>query len=155
MVEELYTAYREPLLRYCIAMCGDRALAEDIVQMSFMRALEHIPDLEKLHPMQMRSWLYKTSRNLFYDHVRRASLGAEKEQPAPDETEESGFEEAEICMLLCSLPHELAILFSQRYFEGYTSTDLGEMYGVPPATIRGKLAKARKLLRESLKEDQI
>lgn len=155
MVEELYTLHREALLRYCILLCGDVALAEDIVQNAFMRAISHFDDLEKLNPAQRRSWLYKTIRNLFYDHVRRVSVGREKEKPADEATEETGYEETEIYMLLACLPYELSVLFSQRYIEGYTSTELGDIYGVPPATIRGKLMKARTILKEFLKEDKI
>jgi len=155
MVGELYEVYRLPLLRYCIVMCGNQAMAEDIVHMAFMRAMTHLTDLEKLNPAQCRSWLYKTARNLFYDHVRRVSLGAEKEQAVIDKTEDSGFEEAEIYMLLSRLPNELGTLFYQRYFEGYTSTELGEMYGLPPATIRWKLTNARKTLKQYFEEDKI
>ena len=153
MVEELYTQHREALLRYCVMMCGNAALAEDIVQNAFMRAISHFEDLQKLDKAQRRSWLYKTSRNLFYDHVRRDAAGAKKECGKPDETEEAGYAEAEIRMLLACLPGELSILFEQRYLMGYTATDLSEMYDVPASTIRGKLMKARRILKACLMEE--
>lgn len=153
MVEELYTLHREPLLRYCIIMCRNQTVAEDIVQMAFMRAMSHLDTLETLNGAQRRSWLYKTARNLFYDHVRRTSMSADKEQAADDETEDDGYAEAEMYMILTVLPYDLGVLFSQRYIEGYTSTELSDIYGVPSATIRGKLMKARKLLKEYLKEE--
>ena len=153
MVEEIYTVHREPLLKYCIVMCRDRALAEDIVHNTFMRAMAHIDELMELKTPQLRSWLYKTARNLFYDHVRRAAVGAQREKAISEEIQEAGYGETEIQMILAFLPYDLRILFSQRYFEGYTSSELSKMYGIPPATIRGKLMKARKLLKEYLMEE--
>ena len=153
MVEEMYTVHRMPLLKYCIVMCRDQALAEDIAHNTFLRAMAHISELNRLNEHQMRAWLCKTARNLFYDHVRRAAMGAEREKAVCEETEETGYEEAEIRMLLTVLPGDLRNLFSKRYLEGYTSSELSRMYGIPPATIRGKLMKARKLLKEYLMEE--
>ena len=153
MVEELYTLHREALLKYCIVMCGDRALSEDIVQNAFMRAISHYEDLERLNAAQRRSWLYRTARNLFYDHVRRAAIAKEKEGSPPDEFNEGGYGEAEMRMILARLPYELSVLFEQRYLQGYSASDLSEMYGVASATIRGRLMKARTILKEYLMEE--
>ena len=153
MVEEIYTVHREPLLKYCIVMCRDRALAEDIVHNTFMRVMAHMDDLMDMNAPQIRSWLFKTARNLFYDHVRRTAIGAEREKTVSEETREAGYGDVEIQMILAVLPHDLRILFSQRYLEGYTSSELSRMYDIPPATIRGKLMKVRKLLKEYLMEE--
>ena len=37
MVEELYTAFYEELLRYCVSMTGERSTAEDVVQDAYIR----------------------------------------------------------------------------------------------------------------------
>lgn len=153
MVEEMYTVHREPLLKYCIVLCRDIALAEDIVHNTFMRAIAHMDDLMELKTPQIRSWLYKTARNLFYDHVRRAAIGAQRENAVSEEVQEAGYGEAEMQMVLSVLPCDIRILFSQRYLEGYTSSELSKMYDIPPATIRGKLMKARKLLKAYLMEE--
>ena len=51
-------------------------------------------------------------------------------------------------MQLCSeLPEEERILFLKRYFEGYDSTQLSDMYGIPPSTVRYRLSSARRKLR--------
>lgn len=153
MIEALYSVHREPLLRYCIVMCRDMALAEDIVHNTFMRAMAHIGDLMEMNAPQVRSWLYKTARNLFYDHVRRAAVAAETEKAVSEEVKETGYDETEVCMVLDQLPYDLRDLFSKRYIEGYTSSDISKMYGIPPATVRGKLMKARKMLKEYFQED--
>lgn len=44
-------------------------------------------------------------------------------------------------------------LFRKRYLEGYTAAELGKMYGLPPATVRTRLAKARRYLSQLLMEE--
>ena len=73
MVEQLYTEFHSRLLARCTAMCHDSAMAEDLVQETFLRALTHIGDLQDLSSEQRRAWLYKTAQRLYIDHIRKAS----------------------------------------------------------------------------------
>ena len=51
------------------------------------------------------------------------------------------------------LPPAEQELFRKRYLEGYTAAELGKMYGLPPATVRTRLAKARRYLSQLLMEE--
>ena len=73
MVEELYAAFYDELLRYCASIARQQAAAEDLVQETYLRALGHLDSLEDLSRSQRRAWLYKTARNLYIDRVRKAS----------------------------------------------------------------------------------
>lgn len=74
-------------------------------------------------------------------------LKPEPETPDPD------FAEAEARRLLELLPPAEQELFRKRYLEGYTAAELGKMYGLPPATVRTRLAKARRYLSQLLMEE--
>ncbi|WP_242838233.1 RNA polymerase sigma factor [Butyrivibrio proteoclasticus] len=37
-----------------------------------------------------------------------------------------------------------------RYFDGYSSTQIGQLLGLPPGTVRSKLHEARKHLKDML-----
>ena len=118
--------------------------AEDIVQETFLRALEHADVLNDLDKHQCRAWLYKTARNLFIDRVRREA--ARPEAGVKEETEDD-LSQIEVMQLCSELPEEERILFLKRYFEGYDSTQLSDMYGIPPSTVRYRLSSARRKLR--------
>ena len=66
-IEELFAALESPLLSYALRLAGERSLAEDIVQESFMRL--HAQFAEVREP---RRWLYRTAHNLALNQ-RRAS----------------------------------------------------------------------------------
>ena len=54
-------------------------------------------------------------------------------------------------LLLNSLPDLEGVLFTMRYLLGYNSKQIGELFQLPPGTVRSKLSLARKHLREALK----
>lgn len=83
MIDRLYMNYHNELLWYCINLSGnDRAFAEDIVQDTFMRALENAHILNNMPEAKCRSWLYKTAKNIFIDKIRRIN-----NEPQPDYNE--------------------------------------------------------------------
>ncbi|MDO4741362.1 MAG: RNA polymerase sigma factor [Eubacteriales bacterium] len=154
MIESLYSRLFEELALWCAGMTEDRGAAEEIVQEAFLRAMAHEADLEPLAPEQRRAWLYRTVKNLFLDRKRRARLLVSLEQ-----MQQSGFEpaalmqelgESEWNALLEALPPPEGMLFALRYLEGYTSSQLGQMFSMPAATVRSRLASARKRLREMI-----
>ena len=151
MITELYAVYRAELLKYCCMICGNAGDAEDLLQETFMKALSNLDLLEELSDKERRAWLYKVARNLFYDACRRRAVEINNRTPAEEETD-GGFSEVETAAILSSLPPELSQLFIKRYFVGYNSKELAEEYGLSPSGVRAALSRARKLLREKLKE---
>jgi len=152
-VQDLYTKFYKELLAYCAAMTKNRASAEDLVQETYLKAFTHWDDVEDLSTGQRRAWLYRTARNLYIDQVRKQA----RETPAGEETLAlASFEEdlsrAAVAQLIARLPAAEQSLFTLRYFEGYTSKELGELYGLPAATVRSRLASAKRRLREWITE---
>ena len=103
-------------------------------------------------PEQQRSWLYKAARNLFLDGMRRTALLQRKQRLLLDEEEmdEDGFSRAETELLLLRLPPEDRTMFRLRYLEGYSAVEIGEMFDMPPATVRTRLLRSRQLLKKEM-----
>lgn len=152
-INDLYGAFYKEMLTYCPALTKNRSTAEDLVQDAYVRAMTHWGDLYKLERSQCRAWLYKTARNLFIDQTRRQAreTPAEEEQLALASFEED-LSQAAVAQLVGRLPEDERAIFSLRYFEGYNSKELGEIFSLPPATIRSRLASAKRRLREWLKD---
>ncbi len=152
MVRDLYERHYEELMRYCLQLCRSRELALDLMQETFLRALEREEAMETFSPGQRRAWLYRTARNLFLDSVRKNALLQRKQRLLLDEEdgEEDGFLRAETELLLLRLPPEDRTLFRLRYLEGYSAVELGEMFDMPPATVRTRLLRARQLLKKEM-----
>ena len=148
-MEELYGGFYKEILAYCTAMTKSRTAAEDLVQETYVRAFTHWDDFQNLSRCQSRAWLYKTARNLFIDQARRQSreTQADEEQLALSAFEED-LSRTAVLQLVGRLPETERAIFSMRYFEGYKSRELGEIFNLSPATIRSRLASAKRRLRE-------
>ena len=153
MIDKLYTEFHKNLLWYCINLSNNNpSMAEDIVQETFIRAMENIHKLNELSEGQCRSWLYRTAKNIFIDRVRRAA-----NQPNPETSliEEDDLSKVIVRLLCNQLPEEEGGLFWMRYIEGYRSTELGEIFDLPPSTVRSKLSSARKKMAKIYMEEKV
>ena len=118
-----------------------------------MRVFTHWEDVEDLSTSQCRAWLYRTARNLFIDQARKLA----RETPAEEEqlslaSFEEDLTQAAVAQLIARLPDGERTLFTMRYFEGYNARELGEMFDLPAATVRSRLASAKRRLREWIQE---
>lgn len=151
MWEELYEAHFSELIAFGTTMSGSRELAEDLVQETFVRGLMNEELLEDLSFSKRRAWLYRTLKNLFFDRYRRAALENQYVQGLqPDNPAEEGLQEVENALILQSITPEDRTLFQLRYFEGYTAQEIGKMLDIPPGTIRSRLSRCRKYLKEHM-----
>ncbi len=146
MIENLYRNYHSQLLWYCLNLSSNnRALAEDIVQDTFIRGLENAHVLNDLTDSQCRAWLYKTAKNIFIDKIRQ--INREPKQEFKFVTEDD-LSEIMVKQLCGQLPREESDLFWLRHMEGYNSSELGKLFDLPSSTVRARLASARKKLRK-------
>ena len=64
-LDRLFREYHAPLVRYLTRRLGDRDLAEEVAQETFLRAMRHGPVTSE------RSWLFAVATNLVRDEARR------------------------------------------------------------------------------------
>ena len=151
MWEELYEDHYQELLAYGTRMSGSKELAEDLVQEAFVKALMHPEIIEDLSPDKQRAWLYRTLKNLFFDRYRRAVLEKEYAQSWQLEyLEDPGIQEIENAMLLRSIKPQDRAIFLLRYFVGYSAEEIAQMLALPPGTVRSRLSRCRKYLKQNL-----
>ena len=151
MWEELYEDHYQELLAYGTRMSGSKELAEDLVQEAFVKALMHPETIEDLSPGKQRAWLYRTLKNLFFDRYRRAILEKEYAQSwQPEYLEDPGIQEIENAMLLRSIKPQDRAIFLLRYFVGYSAEEIAQMLALPPGTVRSRLSRCRKYLKQNL-----
>ena len=151
MLELLYQRYRGELIRWCQCMTGDPSVSEDLVQEAFLRAISNQALLEGLSEAQRRAWLYRTVKNQYLDRLRHARFETAAESLPESLRRSPEYDRIDWEQLLDSLPGQEGVLFALRYLDGYTSAELGKLFGLPPGTVRSKLSLARKHLKNALK----
>ena len=151
MWEEFYEDHYKELVAYGTRVSGSKELAEDLVQETFVKALMNTGIVADLSPSKQRAWLFRTFKNLFFDRYRRVVLENEYEQSwQPEYLEDRGIQEIENAMLLQSINPQDRAIFHLRYFDGYSAEEISQMMNLPPGTIRSKLSRCRKYLKQNL-----
>ena len=151
MWEELYEAHYRELTAYLIHMSASKELAEDLVQETFVRAMINAGTLVELSPSKQRAWLFRTVKNLFFDRCRRAILENEYiESRRPEGTEDRDMQMVDNSMLLQKLIPQDQVIFQLRYFEDYSAQEIAKMMNLPPGTVRSRLSRCRKFLKQNL-----
>ena len=103
-----------------------------------------------LSPKKQRAWLYRTFKNLFFDRYRHTIIENKYiETFHPDGVEKQWIQDIENIMLLQSLTSNDKMIFQLRYFYGYTTEEISKMMNLPPGTIRSKLSRCRKYLKQN------
>ena len=154
MWDEIYQRHYPELLKYCMGACRDRELAEDLVQETFLKALQSADTFEDLGPSQRRAWLYRTMKNLICDRYRRAVLESQYAQTLEEDAVslDPGIQQTENELVLQMLTPEDRMLFTLRYMEGYNASEISGMLGIPTGTIRARLSRCRKYLKQLMDE---
>jgi RNA polymerase sigma-70 factor, ECF subfamily len=133
--------------------------AEDIAQETFFRAFR-AGDLSKIE--HMRAWLGRIAWRLALNCARnrsedRRNIRSEdllRTLPAAETAAEEILIRKERAALLervlLSLPRDLRETFALLTVEGMTSQSAAEILGIPDGSVRDRLSRARKVIKEKL-----
>jgi RNA polymerase sigma-70 factor (ECF subfamily) len=144
--------YQSPLFSYLTGKLGDRSLAEEAAQESFVRAFQSLPKLRK--PESFYSWLLgiagRVAKEQFRSHKRRQQDREAAEtmlgdaDPTDDPTEYP-LEEA-----IAVLPETYRQVILLRFYEELSCQELAEQLDMPLGTVTKTLSRAYALLRQEL-----
>ena len=133
--EDIYTRYFRHLYRISLSLTQDRALAEEITQETFFKALKSLNKFDG--SKDIRAWLFTIARNAYYSHCRAHKRTLSQEdlpQELPDsvrieermEDEESAFA---IHQFLHTMPEPYKEVFSLRVFGELPYEKIGRLFG--------------------------
>ncbi len=159
--EVVYDRHADAAFSLAYRRCGQRALAEDVVQESFL-ALWRSGARYDRNRGSVRTWILGIVHNRGIDALRRRAVrdrgrvseeGVEERMAAPERTElevARRDEAREIRDALEQLPDEQSRVIELAYFGGLTHVQIASMLDTPVGTIKGRmrlgLAKMRMAL---------
>jgi len=145
----LVERYRCALVGYLAGLLGTRDDAEELAQETFLRAWREAPGLRD--PAVVGAWLHRIARNLAMSHMRRARpVPLVVEPPGPEPA--VGDEDRTVALLAAvgrlSGPHREVI--GRKHFGNATVEQIALQLGIPAGTVRSRLSRAYRELRELL-----
>lgn len=160
----------KPLFRLALRLTGDPAAAEDLVQETYLRALQAFGSLRD--PQRVRPWLFQILSRLVIDRHR----AARREEPLEDPEELdrfslydrvadedpfpysdrlhddflAQFQDEEVRRALLALPEVYRMPLVLLYVEELSYRELADMLNCPVGTVMSRLHRGRKALERAL-----
>ncbi len=153
---QLFETEETPLLRYAFSLVGRRAIAEEIVQETFLQLHTHWDSVE--NPV---AWLFRSVRNRSYNHHRdhkRETLSDEAEalgsgaSESPEDLihrmEAAGF----LRLLVAELEEADRLLIDLKYFQDLKYKEISEKTGLSIGNVGYRLHHVLKQLADKLQQ---
>jgi RNA polymerase sigma-70 factor (ECF subfamily) len=162
--EQIVRRYQRPIISLIARMTRDVALAEDLAQETFVKAFRSLAAFDTTR--RLSSWLFRIAHNTALDAMRRARSSGKSanhspaehdpgDQPAappvPDPVEQQALGGA-LQAALAQVRLEYRVATVLRYEEGLSFDEIGHVMGIPSATARSHVHRARKELVRLLTE---
>jgi RNA polymerase sigma-70 factor (ECF subfamily) len=165
--EQLIQRFERPLFTYADGILQNAFDAQEVVQDALMRAHKALTrqyDEERCAALALRPWLFRTVRNLSLN--KRRSKRSSLEQPLEsfddgrlgpfvhlEGSELERKEEIELLRRAMSLlPVDARELIVLRFMEEMPYAEIAKTVGASEASLRGKVFRSLKLLRDALEQ---
>ncbi len=160
---ELDAMFRPTIVDFLRSSCGDRCLADELANETFLRAYRSLSGFRGQGRQQFRSFLFTISNNLLKDHYRgrkplqSTTLEAQDDSLAQlgDSSAEKPLETQERAQMLrralASLEPGQAKLIRLAHLKDLKAEQIADMLGKPSAqAVRAALSRAMKDLKATL-----
>lgn len=151
LLETLYQNYARELLLYLYSLCRNQAMAEDLLQEVFLKALLSLQDT---HP-NFRAWLYLVAKNLYLNQAKRhppAAIPDDSSNPQ-DNPLELLLKQERLQLLFSALfslsPMQREVITLQ-YFSGLSQKEIAQLLRLSPGNVRIIAHRAKKELKQRL-----
>jgi RNA polymerase sigma-70 factor (ECF subfamily) len=152
--------YQARVFGLALTIVGDRALAEEIAQETFLKAFQHAATFDPRRG-KVVTWLLSVARHSAIDALRLrravptdpdvlALLHAGVRAPGPDEAPVQADEAEALRRALAELPPEQRRALLLATFYGRTGREIAELEGAPLGTIKTRIRSALIKLRGAL-----
>jgi RNA polymerase sigma-70 factor (ECF subfamily) len=152
----LISRYSDPLYRHALCMTGSPDVAEDILQMSFIKAYQHLAEVRG----RFDAWVFRIVANGCKDwlkNIRRTHLSYdEDDQPSgyatPDEELDRTELRSDLDRALAALPPSLREAFVMKHVEGRSYEEMADLLGTTVGALKMRVHRAREALQVLLEE---
>ena len=152
----LIERYSDPLYRHAYGMTGSADVAEDILQVSFIKAFHHLAEVRG----RFDAWVFRIVANGCKDwlkNIRRTHLSYEEDdQPSGLQTPEQDLDQGELRRdldgALTSLPTSLREAFVMKHVEGRSYEEMAVLLDATVGALKMRVHRAREALQKLLED---
>lgn len=163
---DIFDNYQRPIFNYLLRMTQDQAAAEDLTQETFIRVYQGLAGFRG--EASLATWVYRIATNVSLDHFRRRSTAQDTVTRSLDIVEsdhewlidnkttspeqQATQSEMSICVqdFIGRLPPDYRAVLILHDLQGIKNLEIAEVLDASLDTVKIRLHRARKKLREAL-----
>jgi RNA polymerase sigma-70 factor (ECF subfamily) len=162
--EETALPHLDSVYRAAYALCGKANDAEDLTQMTFLKAMEKFGSFKS--GTNCKAWLLTILRNSWIDQLRHKKHAAhsvpldenlldpqpQAEEPTWTNAEDllENFTDDQMIKALGQLPDDQRLTLFLVDVEQYSQEDVAQITGVAVGTVKSRTSRARNILKQQL-----
>ncbi|MBQ9119535.1 MAG: sigma-70 family RNA polymerase sigma factor [Lachnospiraceae bacterium] len=159
MINQYIHQYGKRLYGLCLSLCANSFEADDLYQETWLKVVKNIAQYDA--SKEFEPWLTKICVNTYRNTLRRIARSpllhfASSEEkdallqsvPAPERKDY-----APLYAAIRNLPEKLRLAVILFYFRDMDTHGAAQVLGIPEGTVKSRLNKARKILKEVLSNE--
>ncbi|MCD6422919.1 MAG: sigma-70 family RNA polymerase sigma factor [Elusimicrobia bacterium] len=156
--EQLIRKYEQKIYNIALYFCRNPVEAEDISQMAIIKMFKSLKNFKE--QSSLSTWIFRIVRNVFLDECKKSFRRHEVEQIENFEfIDKKSAEEIAgrnqlfswINSAIKKLPEKFRMVVVLCDMEGFDYKETAEILNVPVGTVRSRLNRARRMLKEILR----
>ena len=157
--EQLYRTYAVRVYALCRRYLGDEEEAKDLMLETFLQALDKIDTFKYSGEGSLYAWISRIAINKAINQIKRhrwrfVPLDRQTQDDIPEPTEEEmlTIPAEKLREWIAQLPDLRRTVFNLYCVDGYSHKEIGQMLGISERGSTSTMAKARKQLKEKIKQ---
>ena len=152
--DKIYAEYFSEVYKFVLSLCQNPALAEEITQEAFFKALKNIDRFKG--DCKLNTWLCKIAKNTFYSYAKKYSRQTDYslEIVVSDEDIEARFADKETVYAIHKVLHKLnepyKEVFWLRTFGELSFSQIGALFSKTESWARVTYYRAKIMIKEEI-----
>ena len=160
MIDSKIEKYGKRLYGLCLSLCRNPDHAQDLYQETWLRVIQKLDQYD--NRLEFEGWLTRICVNLYRDQLRKKnrnrifdgfSTREEKDALLESIPTKEKEDHRDLHQAVGRLPDKLRITVLLYYFRDLDIQSTAAALGIPPGTVKSRLHKAKKLLKEVMQDE--
>ena len=157
-LKEVMTMYKYPIYNYLNLMLGDRQLAEELTQDTFVKVYFKAHTLKTDHPQACKAWIYTIATNLARSEFRKKrlkkilSLGDVNARQVSIDPDIEGRMVLE--QLLTHIPEKWRAPLVMKEMDNFSFAEIAQILNKPVGTVKSLVFRGKEYLKKQYHDPQ-
>lgn len=160
MIDNYINQYGKRLYGLCLTLCAHSTEADDLYQETWMKVVKNITQYDRSR--EFEPWLTQICVNIYRNSLRRLarspifngfSNSEEKDAVMESLSSIQPKDYSALHEAISRLPEKFRVTIILFYFHDMDLNSTAQVLNIPVGTVKSRLNKSKKLLKEALKDD--